>query len=215
VRIDARALSAQSHKVETPTHELERKSLMSNAIVCSERGDALAVSPLSLSLLPREAQSLLVRMFANPTVLEKQERVELVKHLRKCVAGNPKNSDLRVVLGMALCVNLEAHAAMDELSEAVSLAPESFIAHLKAGELWMRLRVMTKAEDHTRQASLLAKNFAQAELARRQAATIRTMRREGIDRGGYRTPWLSMGRFKRLWSRSRRKPEELATVDAG
>jgi len=188
---------------------------MSDAIVRSERDAAVAVPPLSLSLVPRETQNLLVRMFANPTVLEKQERVELVKHLRACVAENPKNSDLRVVFGMALCVNLEAQAAMDELGEAVSLAPDSFIAHLKAGELWMRLRVMTKAEDHTRQASLLAKNFGQAELARRQAATIQTMRREGIDRGGYRTPWLSMGRFKRLWSRTRRKPEDLATVDAG
>jgi len=134
--------------------------------------------------------------------------------LRECVAEHPKNADLRVVLGMALCVSLDAHAAMEELGEAVSLAPNSYIAHLKAGELWMRLRVMNRAEDHTRQASLLAQNMAQTELARRQAATIRTMKREGIERGGYRTPWLSLARLRSFWNRTRREPEALATVDA-
>ena len=44
---------------------------------------------------------------------------------------------------------------MEELGEAVSFDPNSYIAHLKMGELWMRLRVCTKAVDHTRQAALL------------------------------------------------------------
>ena len=72
--------------------------------------------------------------------------------------------------------------------ESVRLAPNSFIAQLKMGELWMRLRVMDKAEEHTRLAAMLAQNLAQSDLARRQAATIRTMKREGIERGGYGTP---------------------------
>jgi hypothetical protein len=168
---------------------------------------------LSLSLIPNQAQGVVLRMFADPRALTKEERADLVKHLRECVAQHPKNPDLRVVFGMALCVNLEVQQAMEELGEAVSLAPNSFIAHLKAGELWMRLRVMPKAEDHTRQAALLARNIAQAELARRQAATIRTMRREGFERGGYRTPWLSVGRLKLLWRRYRGKSEALATAD--
>jgi len=189
-----------------------------NAIIPaqSDETQALAASTpsLSLALVPKQAQASLMQMFADPRVLAKQERVDLVKHLRECVAEHPKNSDLRVVLGMALCVNLEAQAAMDELGEAVSLAPGSFIAHLKAGELWMRLRVMPKAEDHTQRAAQLAQNLAQAELARRQAATIREMRRGGIERGGYRTPWLSIGRLKLWWRRHRDKSEALATVDA-
>lgn len=81
------------------------------------------------------------------------------------------------------------------------------------GELWMRLRVCTKAKEHTHQAAMLAKNLAQAEMARRQAATLRTMMREGVDRSGYRTPWLSLGRLRRLWSRNRGESEALATVD--
>lgn len=193
---------------------------MTNNAIVPTKGDGgkhlAARSPsLSLALIPGQARDSLLRMFADPRVLVKEERAVLVEHLRECVAEHPKNSDLRVILGMALCVNLEAQAAMEEFGEAVALAPDSFIAHLKAGELWMRLRVMPKAEDHTQRAAQLAQNLAQAELARRQAAEIRTIRRHGIERDGYRTPWLSIGRLRRLWSRMRREPEALATVDAG
>jgi len=168
---------------------------------------------LPIASVPAKTQQVLRRMFADPRLLEKQDCANLVAELRECVVQHPNVSELRVLLGMALCVNLEAQAAMEELGEAVALAPDSFIAHLKAGELWMRLRVMNKAEDHTRQAAILAQNLAQSELARRQAATIRTMRREGIERDGYRTPWLSFGRLRRLWTRKRHS-EELATADA-
>ena len=74
------------------------------------------------------------------------------------------------------------------------LAPNSFIAHLKLGELWMRLRAIDKAEEHTRLAALFAQSLAQSELARRQAATLRTMKREGIERGGYKSPWSFIAR---------------------
>jgi hypothetical protein len=172
-----------------------------------------SVPLLPVVSVPSGTQQVLKRMFADPRLLEKEECASLVAELRQCVTQHPNVSELRVLLGMALCVNLDAQAAMEELGEAVALAPDSFIAHLKAGELWMRLRVMNKAEDHTRQAALLAQNLAQSELARRQAATIRTMRREGIERDGYRTPWLSFGRLRRFWTRKRHS-EELATADA-
>ena len=68
----------------------------------------------------------------------------------------------------------------------------------------MRLRVMDKAEEHTRLAALLSQSMAQSELARRQAATIRTMKREGIERGGYKTPWSKITRpLRRLFTRNR------------
>jgi len=168
---------------------------------------------LSLASISAPAQQLLMRMFSDPRLLEKSESAELVAQLRECAAMQPKSSELRVLLGMALCVNLNVQEAMEELGEAVSLNPNSYIAHLKIGELWMRLRVCTKAADHTRQASLLAQNLAQSELARRQAATIRTMMREGVERGGYRTPWFSFARLRRLWTRNRREAEALATVE--
>ncbi len=178
-----------------------------------EREDSALSLPGSsspLAHIPQRAQSALARMFGNPYVLEKPERVELVSHLRECVSQNPEVSELRVLLGMALCVNLEVEDAMEELTEAVRLDPNSYIAQLKAGELWMRLRVMGKAEEHTQRAAHLAQNPAQSELARRQAATIRTMKREGIERGGYKGPWAIAVRIgRRLW---RRQPDETSAA---
>ena len=142
-------------------------------------------APLSLVGVPAHTHGMLLRMFADPLVLAKEEKAEIVKQLRECVALHPKDANLRVVLGMALSVNLDVQQAMEELGEAVALDPNSFIAHMKMGELWMRLRVCTKAQDHTRYAATLAQNMAQAEMARRQATTLRTMLREGVERDGY------------------------------
>lgn len=168
---------------------------------------------LSLASVPAPAQKTLLRMFADPRVLAKEDVAALVEQLGDCVERNPENSDLRVVYGMALCVNLEAQEAMEELGEAVRLDPQSYIAHLKMGELWMRLRVMPKAEYHTHQAAMLAQNLAQSEMARRQAAAIRTMLQHGIERGGYSYhTWFSFSRLRRLFARRRR--EELAPIEA-
>jgi Cu/Ag efflux protein CusF len=173
-----------------------------------------APSSALATIVPR-AQGLLKRMFADPNVLAKEERAELVNELRKCVVDHPAVSELRVLYGMALCVNLEVQAAMEELREGVRLAPDSFIAQLKMGELWMRLRVCDKAKEHTHQAAVLAQNMAQSELARRQAATIRTMMREGIERGGYsyKSPWQLVASVRKLWKRDRPDVETLMTVE--
>ena len=185
-------------------------------IVLANQGPSESLSAsapsLSLAAIPVQSQELVLRMFANPSVLAKEERADLVQQLRECVAQHPEVSDLRVVYGMALCVNLEVQDAMEELGEGVRLAPDSYIAHLKMGELWMRLRACQKAKEHTHQASLLAQNLAQTELARRQAVTIRTMMREGIERGGYQSPLALLGRVRRLWTRNRE--DALATADA-
>jgi Flp pilus assembly protein TadD len=162
------------------------------------------ISTLALSSLTPQTQTLLLRMFADPYVLEKEDKAALVAQLRECVQKYPKVSELRVLLGMALCVNLDIHPAIEELKESVKLAPNSFIAQLKLGELWMRLRVVDRAEEHTRLASLLAQNLAQADLARKQSATIRTMKREGIERGGYKLPFTTpLAYLRRLLMRQR------------
>lgn len=162
------------------------------------------VSSLALASIPPQTQGLLLRMFSDPYLLEKDDSASLVAQLRDCVQQYPQVSELRVLLGMALCVNFDPQAAIEELRESVRLAPNSFIAQLKMGELWMRLRVMDKAEEHTRLAALLSQSMAQSELARRQAATIRTMKREGIERGGYKTPWSKITRpLRRLFTRNR------------
>lgn len=165
-----------------------------------------AASSLALASIPQQAKTVLSRMFADPYLLEAEEKVALLEQLRECVAQYPQVSELRVLFAMALCVNLNVQEAIEELREAVRLAPNSFIAQLKLGELWMRLRAPGKAEEHTRCAGLLAENMAQADLARRQAAAIRKMQREGIERGGYKTIWLRpLSPLRNLWAR--RRPE--------
>lgn len=141
-------------------------------------------SALSTALRPATT-NLLERMFRDPRVLQPHERLDLLAELRSAVELAPQVVELRVMLGMALCVNLEAQEAMEELRQAVQMAPDNFIAQLKFGELMMRLRVCDKAAEHTQEAARLASNAIQSELARKQAAAIRTMMREGIERGGY------------------------------
>ena len=110
---------------------------------------------------------------------------DLIAQLRTAVELEPHVPEIRVLLGMALCVDLQAQEALEQLREAARQAPDCFIARLKFGELLMRLRICSQAAEETQKAAQLATNDFQAELARKQAATIRTMLREGIERGGY------------------------------
>ena len=176
----------------------------------AEPGELKPADGSSLIPVPEKAHGLLLRMFADPYALEATDRVALVDQLRTAVSARPEVAELRVLLGMALCVDLQVQDAIEQLGESVKLAPECFIAHLKIGELWMRLRVCGKAQEHTRKAASLARNLAQAELARRQAAAIRTMVRHGVERGGYQSPFAALGRLRRLWRR--REDETLATA---
>lgn len=182
-----------------------------------ESQNALAASASSpvLAHIPTKTQGTLLKMFADPYLLEKPERTELVLGLRDCVRANPDISELRVLYGMALCVDFKVENAIEELRMAVRLAPESFIAHLKMGELYMRLRVCEKAEEHTRQAALLARNTMQAELARRQAATLRTFLQNGIKRDGpaYKGPWHLVTLVRKLWKREPSEGESLAAAE--
>lgn len=165
-------------------YEMDELSGMASAV---EEEASLVTTQASLSLpIQTEAQEQLMRMFRDPYVLEKEERTSLIQQLKNSVELQPHSADLRVLLGMALCVDLQAQSALGHLRAAVEIAPRNFVARLKLGELLMRLRITDQAEEQTHEAAKLAENAVQAELARRQAAAIRTMRREGIERGGYR-----------------------------
>jgi hypothetical protein len=194
----------------------ESSSIDENIVLSDQprAGGALCarLTSSSLAVVPQRTQVQLLRMFADSSVLEKEERAELVRELRQCVKANPQVSDLRVLFGMALCVNFEVPDAIEELREGVRLAPNSFIARLKMGELWMRLRVMDKAEEHTHRAALLAGNRVQAELARRQGASIRAMKHAGIERGGYKSPWTLVTRVVRRFRR-RESSEAIVAAD--
>jgi len=151
-------------------------------MVLAERSSVTTIFP---GMLAADTSHQLQRMFRDPRVLEAHERGDLIAQLSQAVELAPEVVDLRVLLGMALSVDLQAQEAMEQLRLAVEQAPDCFIARLKYGELLMRLRICQKASEETHKAAVLAGNAAQSELARKQAATIRTMLREGIERGGY------------------------------
>jgi len=174
---------------------------MDTDLMTSEQGPLAAPLPATLAAIPETARGLVFGMFVDPHALEKNDRTELLARLRDGIAAHPEIAELRVVFGMALCVDLEVQEAIEQLQHAVRLDPDSFIAHLKMGELWMRLRVCRKAEEHTRRAAALARNLAQAELSRRQGAAIRTLLRDGVERGGHGAVSGLRGLLRRLWSR--------------
>ncbi|MDR3763581.1 MAG: hypothetical protein P4M01_05740 [Acidobacteriota bacterium] len=163
-------------------------------------------------LLKHEAQQALLRMFRDPYTLEDCERKALVRHLEDAVKTYPQVPEIRVLLGMALCVDLNAQPALEHLREAVRMAPDNFMARLKLGELLMRLRICGQAEEQTRAAAKIAINSVQAELARRQAAALRTMQRNGIERGGYAGVLDKILPLLRNL-KTRRTPETAITLD--
>lgn len=172
-----------------------------NAIATAETTSFELLSSAGECLaLPGTAGDLLLRMFADPYLLQPQEREVLVSELCGHVAAQPRRAELRVLLGMALCVALLPEQALEELREAVLLAPEFFLAHLKLGELYMRLRIMEQAAVETEIAGRLAGHPAQRELARRQAKQIRGMRRHGI----LRTAFAFSSRSWLPWTPGRR-----------
>jgi hypothetical protein len=172
----------------------DRESLKNDEFMLAPHLDNSLALP---SVLEAETAIQLQRMFRDPRVLEHAERADLIASLRRTVDLVPHVPELRVMLGMALCVDLQAQQAMEELRIAVAQDPDCFVAQLKFGELLMRLRICDQAAEHTHKAAQLASNSVQSELARRQAAAIRTMQREGIERGGYKGLFGSLGKLLR------------------
>lgn len=178
--------------------------MMQNAL-SSTPNSAPVTMPVMMSqvafTLPAEigrgTQKSLERMFRDPRILEEDERADLIARLRQVRELAPQVPEIRVLLGMALCVDLQAQEALEELRAATAMAPDCFIARLKFGELLMRLRICDQAAEQTHRAAQLAANPVQSDLARKQAATIRTMQREGIERGGYSSLFARVRKFRR------------------
>lgn len=178
-----------------------------------ESSVAIVPEPLQstpVQRIPAPARTHLARMFRDPYVLEKDERIELIQQLQEAVALEPAFPELRVLLGMALCVNLDVQDALEELREAAEVAPDNFLARLKFGELLMRLRIGSRAAEETQAAARLAANPIQAELARKQAAAIRAMQREGVERGGYGKLHAGFQRIARWFGRAEENPIPVA-----
>jgi len=187
-------------------HDQRVVNIEDHFLVPAEQETSAAMLP---AVLAPEASRQLLRMFRDPRVLDPRERANLIAQLRTAVERAPQIAEVRVLLGMALSVDLRAQEALEELRIAVEQVPECFIARLKYGELLMRLRICQRAAEETHEAALLAVNAAQSELARRQAATIRTMLQGGIERGGYG------GLLSRVFGRGGPKKQNSAPVFVG
>ena len=166
---------------------------------------AAIVAPALPALLGRPTAILLERMFRDPRVLNEEERSDLVTQLKGAVELAPHVAEVRVIYAMALCVDLQVQEALEQMRQATRQAPACFIARLKFGELLMRLRICRQAEEETQKAAELASNAVQSELARKQATAIRTLLREGIERGGYQ------GLLARLTPKSRKQKRAEST----
>ena len=77
-------------------------------------------------MLRGETSGLLLRMFRDPRVLEPNERGDLIAHLRTAVDLEPRIPEIRVLLGMALSVDLQAQEALEQLREATRPGPRLF-----------------------------------------------------------------------------------------
>src|SRR5437764_1367569 len=99
---------------------------------------SLEMTPASagaLAPVPETARRLLLRMFADPHLLEEGERLALVEELRACVQAHPAVADLRVLYGMALCVNLDVQAALQLALLVAIILPAVKIAASVCGRL--------------------------------------------------------------------------------
>ena len=127
--------------------------------------------------LTPKLRNLLQRMFRDPRVLKPAR----ARRLDRAAAKMPSNStphvpEIACCYGMALCVDLQAQEAHGADARSARQAPDCFIARLKFGELLMRLRICDQAaEADTEGGASLRQTHVQSELARKQAATIRTM----------------------------------------
>ena len=81
----------------------------------------------SLALFPQETHGLLLRMFADPYVLDKAQRADLVGQLRECVHAIPRVPELRVLFEDLRGVIVER---AEEL--AVLVPPHESLGNIKA-----------------------------------------------------------------------------------
>ena len=116
----------------------------------------------------------------DPHSVPPEKLAELIVSLEEACTLNPANADLRTCLGMAHAMNYDVYRSMDALEEACRIAPENFFAQLKYGELFYRLRIMDRAEEHTLRALDLSINAFELALARRQLSEIRRLQRKGL-----------------------------------
>jgi hypothetical protein len=148
--------------------------------------------PAADSLIAVGAARLPALPWRDPQSVPPEKLAELIVSLKQACAREPQNAALRTCLGMAHAMNYDVYASMAALEAAIAIAPRDFLARLKYGELFYRLRVRNRAEKETLCALELACSRSELSLARKQLAQIRQ-----LDKGGASRP---------EWTKSLRLP---------
>lgn len=124
----------------------------------------------------------------DPHTVSPGRLVEYIQTLERQCSEDPESANLRTCLGMAYAMNYEVYKSLDALEEARRLDGDHFIAQLKYGELFYRLRALERAEAETLEAVELAHNGWELSLARKQLQEIRRLRREGTQKPAWTKP---------------------------
>jgi hypothetical protein len=151
---------------------------MTQALVAIDAVGQVTDLPLRLPPLP----------WRDPHTVSPAKLAEYIRTLEQACEQNPRSADLRTCLGMAYAMNYEVYKSEDALELARQLEPNNFFAHLKYAELHYRLRALIRAEQETLQASELATNSWELNLARKQLQEIRKLMREGTQKPEWTKP---------------------------
>jgi len=98
---------------------------------------------------------------------------DTIASLKYACAQHPRNAALHTCLGMAHAMNYDVYPSMAALESAIRISPQDFLAQLKYGELFFRVRALNRAEQETLRALELATSPLQISIARKQLAQIR------------------------------------------
>jgi len=118
----------------------------------------------------------------DPHSVPPEKLAELIASLKQACSENPQNAALHTCLGMAHAMNYDVYPSMAALESAIRIAPQNFLAQLKYGELFLRLRALVRSEQETLRALELATSSWELALARKQLAQIRQLAHGGHSR---------------------------------
>jgi Tfp pilus assembly protein PilF len=93
----------------------------------------------------RDADTLLRR---GMEALEFNRNEEAVGVMRQAAELAPDSHDVQLVLGLALMRSMELQEAIAAFEAAIAIDPQSFFAHFRIAEAYMRVGVPTRAKEY-------------------------------------------------------------------
>ncbi len=139
----------------------------------------------------RDADALLLR---GMEALEFNRIDEAVGVLRQAAELAPDSHDVQLIFGVALMRAMEMYPAIAALETAIALDPQSFFAHFRIAEAYMRMGVPSRAKEYLDTAMQISVTPEQRQMVRELAslearrAPTRVWRPDFLTRLSKRTP---------------------------